>query len=147
MFGSLRLPFRKKIVVEAQPLLEVNGTKTTSRLSTVPRMEEKFPNVRHLAVNLVISPPDHETEPTMNGRSFGPQALAFFEFRCKNVECSDGGFDISDSIERAIAEHDTEVTGRRICRGWHGKRKQHNPIRCHYELNFKVNIAYHPKQV
>ena len=146
MFGSLKLPFRKKTVEEAPELLEVNGTKTTSRLSTVPRMEEKYPGVRHLAVNLVISPPDHETEPTMNGRSFGPQALAFFEFRCKNVECHQGGFDISDSIERAIAQRETEITGRRICRGWHGKR-QHNPLRCHYELNFKVNVAYHAKRM
>lgn len=144
MFGSLKLPFRKKTpVVEPEPIREVNGNPTTSRLSTVPRMEEKFPNVRHLAVNLVISPPDHETEPTMNGRSFGPKALAFFEFRCKNVECSDGGFDITDTIERAIAERETEVTGRRICRGWHGSKRTHHPLRCHYELNFKVNVAYY----
>ncbi|MFK7886318.1 MAG: hypothetical protein AB8G16_05575 [Gammaproteobacteria bacterium] len=104
-------------------------------------MEDKYPGVRHLAVNLVISPPDNETEPTMNGRSFGPQALAFFEFRCKNVECAHGGFDVSDSITSAIEDHQTEVSGRRVCRGWHGKRRI-NQVRCHYELNFRVNIAY-----
>lgn len=146
MFESIKSHFRKKSPAKPLSMPELNGSKTSERLATVPRMEEVFPSVRHLAVNLVISPPDHETEPTMNGRSFGPQALAFFEFRCKNVECADGGFDISDSIKRAVSERQTEVTGRRVCRGWHGK-KHVNQLRCHYELNFKVNISYHPKHV
>lgn len=141
MFGSLKIPFFKKRDVE---LVDIPDGKSagSDKLSSVPRMEEHYPSVRHLAVNLVISPPDNETEPTMNGRSFGPQALAFFEFRCKNVQCTHGGFDVSDSIGKAIEQGQTEVSGRRVCRGWHGKERIHQ-LRCHYELNFRVNIAYH----
>jgi len=141
VFGSLKLAFRKKLAPGPVDVPEIK-TVATERMATVPRMEEKYPGIRHLAVNLVISPPDHETEPTMNGRSFGPQALAYFEFRCKNVECAHGGFDIADSIEAAIAEKQTEITGRRVCRGWHGKGRI-NQLRCRYELNFKVIISYH----
>lgn len=139
MFGSLKALFGKKH--EEPVTIPDGGSVGSQKLATVPRMEDKYPGVRHLAVNLVISPPDNETEPTMNGRSFGPQALAFFEFRCKNVECAHGGFDVSDSITSAIEDHQTEVSGRRVCRGWHGKRRI-NQVRCHYELNFRVNIAY-----
>lgn len=142
MFELLKRPFLKKTTTpEPEPLREVTGSKTSVRLSSVPRMAERFPDVRHMAVNLVISPPHNETEPTMNGRSFGPQALAFFEFRCKNVECVDGGFDVTDSIDKAVAHHDTEATGRRVCRGWQGKTRTQN-LRCHYELNFRINISY-----
>ena len=142
MFENFKLPFRKKAVApEPVRVRELTGSKTSGRLADVPRMAERFPNVRHLAVNLVISPPHHETEPTMNGRSFGPQALAFFEFRCKNVECVGGGFDIADSIEKAVSQHDTEATGRRVCRGHQGKTRTQN-LRCHYELNFRINVAY-----
>ncbi len=141
MFGPLKAIFGKKSAENRVELPEPKSA-ASERLSTVPRMEERFPNVRHLAVNLVISAPDHETEPTMNGRSFGPQALAYFQFRCKNVECSHGGFDITDTITEAIDAGQTEVSGRRVCRGWHGKSRI-NQLRCHYELNFKVNIAYH----
>jgi hypothetical protein len=142
VFENFKLPFRKKAESTApEPLRELTGSKTSVRLSGVPRMAERFPSVRHMAVNLVISPPHNETEPTMNGRSFGPQALAFFEFRCKNVECRDGGFDITDSIEKAVTNGDSDATGRRVCRGYQGKtRTQH--LRCHYELNFRINIAY-----
>ncbi|MFK8014274.1 MAG: hypothetical protein AB8G17_02380 [Gammaproteobacteria bacterium] len=144
MFESLKQVFRRKPVADPVDIPEGKSAAST-RLSTVPRMEEKYPSVRHLAVNLVISPPDHETEPTMNGRSFGPPALAFFEFRCKNVECAHGGFDISDSIAETIEQGQTEVTGRRVCRGWHGKGRI-NQLRCRYELNFRVNVAYHGEE-
>lgn len=141
MFGSLKLAFKKKLVPGPVDVPETQSQES-ERMAAVPRMQDKYPGIRHLAVNLVISPPDHETQPTMNGRSFGPQALAYFGFRCKNVECAKGGFDITDSIDTAIAEKQTEVSGRRVCRGWHGKARI-NQLRCHYELNFKVNIAYH----
>ncbi|MEM6638751.1 MAG: hypothetical protein AAF610_02520 [Pseudomonadota bacterium] len=141
MFGSLKAFFGRKDRIEA---INVPDTRSagSDKLSTVPRMGDVFPGVRHLAVNLVISAPDHETEPTMNGRSFGPQALAFFEFRCKNVECRGGGFDIGETIRDAIDAGETQVSGRRVCQGMHGAQRL-NHIRCHYELNFKVNVAYH----
>jgi hypothetical protein len=141
VFESLKQHFRKKPIPAPAPAPELVGSATSAKIASVPRVGERFPTVRHLAVNLVISPPDRETEPTMNGRSFGPAAIAYFEFRCKNVECAGGGFDITDSIERAIADGETVVSGRRVCRGWHGK-KHVNQLRCSYELNFRVNIAY-----
>lgn len=142
MFAALKLPFRKKQATEEpREIEETTESPITRKMDSVPRMGEKYPGVKHLAVNLVISPPDHETEPTMNGRSFGDSSLAFFEFRCKNVECYEGGFNINDTIDEAIKMGETEVTGRRVCRGWHGKHRVQQ-LRCHYELNFKVNISY-----
>lgn len=120
----------------------ISGPAIDHKLHSTPRLHETFPQVRSIAVNLMISPPDHETEPTLNGRSFGPDSLAFFEFRCKNVECVDGGFDITKPLAEAIASGEPSITGRRVCRGWHSKQRV-NEVRCHYELNFRVNINYH----
>lgn len=113
------------------------------KLQSQAKMHEKYPQVRSLAVNLMISPPDYETEPTLNGRSFGPDSLAYFEFRCKNVECNHGGFDITDTINESIAKGERSINGRRVCQGTLGRSpRAHNALRCNYELNFRVNINY-----
>ncbi|NND64749.1 MAG: hypothetical protein HKM24_02185 [Gammaproteobacteria bacterium] len=111
-------------------------------LVTAKTMAMTFPQVKHLAINMSIRAPDNEIEPTMNGRSFSPDSIACFSFRCKNVECVHGGFDLQEEIERAIAEQQTEITGRRVCRGWRNKRLIEQQ-RCYYELNFKIHITYY----
>lgn len=147
MFSVLKRTFGKKTTIEAQSSVKVSsGTLTgpgvNHQMQGAPKLQEKFPQIRSIAVNLTISPPDHETEPTLNGRSFGPNSLAFFQFRCKNVDCHDGGFDITDTLTEAINKGDKSVTGRRVCHGWHSKNRI-NQLRCHYELNFRTNINYH----
>ena len=85
--------------------------------------------------------PDNDMEPTLNGRSFGPDARAFFSFKCKNVDCVDGGFDLSEPIEEMLTRRQPETTGRRVCQGWESKA-QVNQRRCHYELNFRALAKY-----
>ena len=146
MFSGIRLPFRKKKHAEPEsvaPVLVAEPADVGSGLSKIPRMQSAFPAVRHLAINLTIRPPyNNEMEATLNNRSFGPNAVASFFFRCKNVECRNGGFDLSDAIEDAIDNKKSSIAGRRICQGVAGG-SQFEDHRCHYELNFKTNISYH----
>ncbi|MFK8028842.1 MAG: hypothetical protein AB8G18_01265 [Gammaproteobacteria bacterium] len=143
MFSALKKAFGMKSGSESEISSTQIADPVNHRLQGQAKIHEKYPQVRSLAVNLMISPPDYETEPTLNGRSFGPDSLAFFEFRCKNVECNGGGFDITDIITDSIAKGDRSSNGRRICHGTHGRGpRSHNVIRCNYELNFRVNINY-----
>lgn len=152
MFSALKAAFRKrrepviKPVDDVAPLrirtdIEQPGAGSGAGLSKAPTIGELFPQVRHIAVNLVIRAPHNEIEPTMNGRSFGPNALAFFKFRCKNVECVEGGYDLTDVIELAVAQGKSDITGRDVCQGFEGRNRIHD-VRCHYELNYKIHIAY-----
>lgn len=121
----------------------VSSEVVNQKLHSTPRLHEKYPQVRSLAINLMISPPDYETEPTLNGRSFGEDSLAYFEFRCKNVECRNGGFDLTETIADGVGNGEKSINGRRVCTGYHGTGTQsHNQIRCGYELNFRININY-----
>jgi len=130
-------------VAEAAESAMISSEQVNQKLHTTPRLHEKFPQVRSLAINLMISPPDYETEPTLNGRSFGEDSLAYFEFRCKKVECRGGGFDLTETISDGISAGEKSINGRRICNGHHGQgTASHNHIRCGYELNFRININY-----
>lgn len=146
MFSGIRLPFMKKKGTAQETAATgpaVAPADAGSALSKLPRMQSAFPAVRHLAINLTIRPPyNNEMEATLNNRSFGPNAVASFSFRCKNVECRNGGFDLGDTIEEAIARKEGSIAGRRICQGVRaGAHLEEH--RCHYELNFKANISYH----
>lgn len=147
MFSGIRLPFFKKKSpaqdgnADTKPVAETS--ESAGELAKFPRMQAAYPAVRHLAINLTIRPPyNNEMEATLNNRSFGPNAVASFSFRCKNVECRGGGFDLGDAIEEAVGKKEVTIAGRRICQGWRSgnQLEQH---RCHYELNFKANINYH----
>ncbi len=143
MFSVLKKAFGMQSSDDSESGSSLVVEPVNHKLQSQAKMHEKYPQVRSLAVNLMISPPDYETEPTLNGRSFGPDSLAFFEFRCKNVECNQGGFDITETINDAIAKGERSINGRRICHGSHGRSpRAHNHIRCNYELNFRININY-----
>ena len=133
--------FRKsgrKTEADIEPATETVGLTDLNEAETVA---DVFPGVRHLAVNLSIRAPDNEIEPSLTNRSFGPQSRAYFHFRCKNVECVDGGFDLRDEFEGAVSEMRSDVTGRRVCQGWRNADMAGHH-KCYYELNFKIHISY-----
>lgn len=105
------------------------------------RIRDKYPEVTKLAVNLSIKAPFEKIEPTVRGFSMSPDAMANFVFRCKNTDCIDGGFDLTEEVDRAIAAYETGSHGRRVCQGWDGQKNVGHQ-RCYYELNFIINISY-----
>lgn len=126
-----------------QPTEQETPTETVglSHLADAGTVGDAFPEVRHLAVNLSIRAPDHEIEPSLNNRSFGPQSRAYFHFRCKNVDCVDGGFDLEDEITSAVAGQRSDASGRRVCQGWRNADMVGHQ-KCYFELNFKIHLSY-----
>ena len=111
------------------------------QLAIAERLGDKYPQVVTLALNLSIRAPNNELEPTLNGRSFGSDARAYFRFKCKNVDCVDGGFDLSHDIDAMVMRRVAEVSGRLVCQGWES-RKMIGQRRCLYELNFRALATY-----
>ena len=138
MFG-----FLKRLRGSNEPVEKVEGTETSGldNLEEAKTIANVLPGVRHLAINLSIRAPDREIEPSLNNRSFGPQSRAFFHFRCKNVECVDGGFDLEEDVMSAVSEGRNDITGRRICHGWRNAANI-GQQKCYFELNFKAHVSY-----
>lgn len=105
------------------------------------RVGDKYPEVSKIAINLSIRAPFEKIEPTVRGFSMGADSMANFTFRCKNTECVDGGFDLSEEIDRVVKDYQTNAHGRRVCQGWDGKSNIGHQ-RCYYELNFIINVSY-----
>lgn len=138
MFDFLK-KFRKQET--RQDAVEATETSGLGNLENSETIADLLPGIRHLAVNLTIVSPDREIEPSLNNRSFGPQSRAFFQFRCKNVTCVGGGFDLQDDILAAAADGRNELSGRRVCQGWRSSELV-GQQKCYFELNFKAHISY-----
>ncbi len=140
MLGAIKAMFKRGETV-ADPVPEIPERARTTVLDTTPKIRERFPGVKHLAINLTIRAPFQEMEPTLNNRSLGPDSVAFFHFRCKNPDCKQGGFDLTKDLEQAIAQRQQSAAGRQVCQGFRtGNNMNHQA--CHFELNYKVNISY-----
>ena len=143
MFGSLFKRGKKQIPVPPQEaaMTEPVTTKLDEKMSAAGSVGKRYPGVAGIGINMYITSPLEKVEPTLRGKSFTPESMAYFEFRCKNVECCDGGFDLTEVIDEMAACKDTESTGRRICEGWESK-DQIGHRRCYYELNFRILVKY-----
>ncbi|MBT8143420.1 MAG: hypothetical protein KJO55_01895 [Gammaproteobacteria bacterium] len=137
----LKLLRRMKRESEPEPVEPPTETVGLAQLDDAETVGQVFPGLRHLAVNMSIRAPDHEIEPSLTNRSFGPQSRAYFNFRCKNVECVDGGFDLRDEVSQAVTEGRCDATGRRVCQGWRNAEMAGHQ-RCYFELNFKIHLSY-----
>lgn len=126
---------------DAEPRAEAGVAPLVAEVPEGERICDKYPEVAKLAVNLSIRAPFESIEPTVRGFSLGPDAMANFVFRCKNTECHEGGFDLTEEIEKMISAYETSGNGRRVCQGWDGKSNMGHQ-RCYWELNFIVNISY-----
>lgn len=138
MFDSLKKAFGQK---ETKPSVEAAEPPVPVVEPVGERLADKYPQVAKIGVNLSIRAPFEKIEPTVRGFSMGMDSMANFTFRCKNTECVDGGFDLTEEVDRMISEYETSSHGRRVCQGWDGKSNVGHQ-RCYYELNFIINIGY-----
>lgn len=141
MFESLKKAFARKGAAKASSQEATPVDTAASEVPSGPRIGDKYPQLTKMVVNLSIKAPFEKIEPTVRGFSLGPDAMANFVFRCKNTECIDGGFDLTEEIERMINAYETSSHGRRVCQGWDGKSNVGHQ-RCYYELNFLLKIDY-----
>lgn len=82
-----------------------------------------YPNVKEIAFDFKFEDPDGlvispSYKPSCSSYKRLPQHSAFFEYECKNRECVDGGFNLTNEITNMIRDHKTEKSGQLTCQGW-----------------------------
>lgn len=105
-------------------------------------MAKRFKQLKALTVNL------HHQTPEGNA-SGSPityvvnldNARSIFRMECRNDECIQGDFDLTNQLAKAVAQHATSVTGEVCCPGWQSKARI-NEVKCRNILRYKLKLAY-----
>ena len=109
-----------------------------------PTLAEKFPTLKTLKVKLFYF------ERRVGNRSDNSEvtytvnvshAKSIFQFGCRNPECINGDFDLTQDLARAVAARQRKAAGEMRCQGWRGKESI-DLIRCHKLLRFELTLGY-----
>jgi len=68
-------------------------------------------------------------------------AKSRFRFSCPNEQCVGGDFDLSAALAKAVAAHQTTLTGEVTCQGWRCQTAV-GQMRCHHILRYKLSAEY-----
>ena len=66
---------------------------------------------------------------------------AFFQVKCRQRECVNGGFDLSNLITSAINSQQTIAEGRLSCQGWQDLERVGNN-HCLWILDYEISVQY-----
>jgi hypothetical protein len=64
-----------------------------------------------------------------------------FRVDCPNNGCIGGDFDLSEALDKAIAEHRTTVKAETSCQGWQSKTTI-DTVHCHNILRYTLSLGY-----
>ena len=105
-------------------------------------LAEKFRELKSLTVELAYFSPEAATPNGQIKYTVNPaHAKSVFRFDCSNNECIRGDFDLSEVLAKAVAAHQTTVTGEMRCQGWLSKTTI-DRIHCHNILRYKLSLEY-----
>jgi hypothetical protein len=105
-------------------------------------LSKKFRELKSLTVELAYFSPQGATPNSQIKYTVNPDhAKSVFRFDCPNDECIRGDFDLSEALARAVAAHQTTVTGEMCCQGWLSKTTI-DRIHCHNILRYKFTLEY-----
>jgi hypothetical protein len=107
-----------------------------------PTLAEKFPTLKTLKVRLRfferrLDGSQSEIKYTVNLL----HAKSIFRFGCRNPECVNGDFDLTQDLARAVAARERKTAGELRCQGWRTKESI-DSIRCHKLLQFELTLGY-----
>ena len=113
----------------------------TTALDAVPCVAEVYPGVRSIAITLTTASPDRDFVSLTCTRRFGPEARAWFAFKCKNADCHRGGFNLTRAVDEMIAAKVCDYSSREVCDGTETPQGMHGRL-CMFELNYDIRIEY-----
>jgi hypothetical protein len=114
----------------------------TQRVSDSPSLEDTFPQLKSLSLDLGYYDADDASRVSNLKYSVNlKHGRALFRIDCANRDCVRGDFDLSDAITRAVAERRGDVTGKLCCQGWLSKATI-DTVRCNAVLRYKLNLEY-----
>ena len=105
-------------------------------------LSQKFHDLKSLTVEFAYFSPAGATRNSQMKYTVNPDyAKSVFRLDCHNAECIRGDFDLSETLARATAAHQTTVTGEMVCQGWLSKTTI-DRIPCHNILRYKLTLEY-----
>ena len=85
--------------------------------SNSPYISHEFPNIKSIGVTIKFTDSDDGREFTKT-ITYQPNSKAYFQYDCPYRECSDGGYDLKNVIEKAINSSDRQAQEKLKCNGW-----------------------------
>jgi|KBSSwiStaDraftv2_1062776.scaffolds.fasta_scaffold230775_2 hypothetical protein len=114
----------------------------SQRVADSATLADTFRNLKSLTLDLTHFSPGSPTKNSEIKYTVNlANAKARFRFSCRNEQCVAGDFDLSTALARAVAEHQTTVTGEVICQGWRSNTVI-DQVRCHQILRYKLTAEY-----
>jgi hypothetical protein len=116
--------------------------KQRAQIEASPLMAKKFPRLKGLKVTLEYF---DAAGTTKNGelkcKLNVEHARSVLWFACPGVECSEGDFDLSEALEKAVAGGRKVALGELRCQGSR-KRGDRELVACGALLRYRLNLNY-----
>jgi hypothetical protein len=114
----------------------------SQRIADSATLADTFRNLKSLTLDLTHFSPGSPTKNSEIKYTVNlTNAKARFRFSCRNEQCVGGDFDLSNALAKAVAAHQTTVTGEVICQGWRSNTVI-DQVRCHQILRYKLTAEY-----
>ena len=112
--------------------------KQDQRVKNSLSLSGKFPALKSLTVKLDYHAADGDRMGSHLKYMVNlANAKSVFRFKCPNTECIRGDFDLSEEMAKAVAKHDTSVTGEMECKGNTINRRP-----CCNILHYNLSLGY-----
>ena len=120
----------------AQPLVERDARQ---RLLNAAPLVSSYAGVKEVAVEMRFTDAEGKQQPSPRGVSFAPDMHAFFQFSCPMRDCTGGGFDATEELQRALSRRKSGFTGTLTCEG-NRPRSGFKTMRCNLQLHYTLTI-------
>jgi hypothetical protein len=116
--------------------------KQRAQIEASPLLAKKFPRLKALKVTLEFFDAAGTTKNgEMKCKLNVEHARSVLWFACPGVECTEGDFDLSEALAKAVAGRRKAVIGELRCQGTR-KRGDRERVQCHTLLRYKLNLDY-----
>lgn len=117
----------------------VTADQRRERENQAPRLHDEIPVLRDLTITVEESTRDGVGVTTHKRRIVVGSAPAYFEIACSDRDCLEGGFDITDTLMRAMRSGKPRIEGQVSCSGTVGEAP------CSHTITFAAEASYGSK--
>ena len=97
------------------------------------------PGVREVGVELRFSDPEGKQQPSPRAVTYTDDMHAYFHFSCPMRDCTNGGFEANDDLQKALAKRRDGHSGTLSCQGVRPRSGFKNAA-CNIQLTYTLEI-------
>lgn len=124
----------------ARPHIVTNAQREARQLlANAAPLIGAHPGVGEVGVELKFFDPEGKQQPSPRGASYTGDMHAYFYFTCPMRECTNGGFEANEDLQKALSKRRDGHTGTLICHGTRPRLGTKNQP-CNIELTYTLQI-------